>query len=138
MTHWLKALGHARWSLPDAWLEDERGLARLHRTGFPRRPRMEPGDRLVYYASGWKRVFAVVEVTEPPTDAHPVSAPLAVDGGGRGARGRPAAGERAAGGGARHPAAIDVPAVAHPDHARAIRARGGGHRQHRQLASGGW
>jgi len=72
--HWLKALGHAKWSLPDAWLEDERGVARLHRTGFPRRPRMEPGDRLVYYASGWKRVFAIVEVTEPPTDEHPVSA----------------------------------------------------------------
>jgi hypothetical protein len=73
-THWLKALGHAGWSLPDAWLEDERGVERLRRTGFPRRPRMEPGDRLVYYASGWKRVFALVETVEPPTDEHPISA----------------------------------------------------------------
>ena len=72
-THWLKALGHAKWSLPDAWLEDERGAERLRRTGFPRRPRIEPGDRLVYYASGWKRVFALVESIEEPTDAHPIS-----------------------------------------------------------------
>ena len=35
---------------------------------------MEPGDRLVYYASGWKRVFALVEVIEAPTDAYPISA----------------------------------------------------------------
>jgi hypothetical protein len=71
--HWLKALGHAGWSLPDAWLED--GHAdRMTRTGFPRRPRMTPGDRLVYYASGWRCVFAVVEVVGEPTDAHPVSA----------------------------------------------------------------
>lgn len=69
-THWLKALGHARGPLPEAWLEDGR-LTSLRRTGFPRRPRMEPGDRLVYYASVWRRVFAIVEVTEPPTDAHP-------------------------------------------------------------------
>ena len=71
--HWLKALGHAKWSLPDAWLEDERGPERLRRTGFPRRPRIEPGDRLVYYASGWKRVFALVEAVAPPTDEHTIS-----------------------------------------------------------------
>ena len=38
----------------------------LRRTGFPRRPRMEPGDRLIYYASVWRAVFAAVEVLEPP------------------------------------------------------------------------
>jgi hypothetical protein len=71
-THWLKALGHARWHLPDDWLADG-GDRRLRRTGFPRRPRIEPGDRLVYYASGWRAVFAIVEaVGEPDTD-HPVS-----------------------------------------------------------------
>ena len=69
-THWLKAIGHAREALPDAWLDDGRP-DRLRRTSFPRRPRMEPGDRLVFYASGWRRVFALVEVTEPPTEAHP-------------------------------------------------------------------
>ena len=65
MQHFLTALGHARWSLPDAWLEDD-GLHRLSRTGFPRRPRMEDGDRLVYYASGWRCVFALVEVRGEP------------------------------------------------------------------------
>lgn len=34
---------------------------------------MEPGDRLVLYASGWKRVCAVVEVTAPPDDHDPRS-----------------------------------------------------------------
>jgi hypothetical protein len=67
--HWLKALGSAASPLPDAWLEDGGAQRRLGRTGFPRRPRMEPGDRLVYYASVWRRVFAVAEVLEPPTDA---------------------------------------------------------------------
>ena len=39
---------------------------RLHRTGFPRRPRMRPGDRLVYYAPIWQCVFALVEVVAEP------------------------------------------------------------------------
>jgi hypothetical protein len=64
--HWLKALGHARGPLPDGWLEDGTVARRLRRTGFPRRPRMEPGDRLVYYASVWRRVFALVEVVGEP------------------------------------------------------------------------
>ena len=72
-SHWLKALGHARWSLPDAWLEDG-GTSRLHRTGFPRRPRIASGDRLVYYAAGWRSIIAVVEATGDPDDEHPVSA----------------------------------------------------------------
>ena len=38
----------------------------LRRTGFPRRPRMEPGDRLIYYASVWRAVFAAVEVIAEP------------------------------------------------------------------------
>jgi hypothetical protein len=65
VTPWLKALGHARGPLVDAWLEDG-SLRSLRRTGFPRRPRMAPGDRLVYYASVWKVVFAVMEVVEEP------------------------------------------------------------------------
>jgi len=67
--HWLKANGHARGPLPADWLAAS--AARLQRTGFPRRPRIEPGDRLVYYASVWQRLFAVVEVIGEPTDAHP-------------------------------------------------------------------
>lgn len=69
-SHWLKALGHAGGPLPDAWLEDGAAV-RLRRTGFPRRPRIEPGDRLIYYAAVWRRVFAVVEVVGPATDEHP-------------------------------------------------------------------
>jgi hypothetical protein len=65
--HWLKGIGHAGASIPEAWLRDGR-TGMLERTGFPRRPRIEPGDRLVYYAAGWRRVFAIVEVVGAPTD----------------------------------------------------------------------
>jgi hypothetical protein len=71
VTSWLKALGHAAGPLPARWLEDG-SLRSLRRTGFPRRPRTAPGDRLVYYASVWRRVFAVVEVVaEPEQVEHP-------------------------------------------------------------------
>jgi uncharacterized membrane protein YgcG len=70
--HWLKTIGHARWSLPDDWLGTDGGLERVHSTGFPRRPRIAVGDRLVYYAAGWRVVFAIVEATsEPYTVEHP-------------------------------------------------------------------
>jgi hypothetical protein len=65
-SHWLKAIGHARGPLPEAWLADERAPTRLARTGFPRRPRIVPGDRLILYASVWKRVFGIAEVTSEP------------------------------------------------------------------------
>jgi hypothetical protein len=68
--HWLKAIGHAKGPLPGAWLEEGR-LDSLRRTGFPRRPRMEEGDRLVYYASVWRRVFAIVEVVAAPEQTRP-------------------------------------------------------------------
>ena len=67
--HWLKTLGGAGWKLPDARLADG-GTERLERTWFPRRPRMEPGDRLVFYAAGWRRVFALMEVVDGATDEH--------------------------------------------------------------------
>jgi hypothetical protein len=71
LTHWLKALGHARGPLPARWLQDG-SVRSLRQTGFPRRPRIEPGDRLVYYASVWRRVFAIVEaVAEPGPVDHP-------------------------------------------------------------------
>jgi hypothetical protein len=70
-SHFLKAVGHARGPLPNAWLADERAPVRLSRTGFPRRPRMVPGDRLVLYASVWRCVFGLCEVTGEPTDAVP-------------------------------------------------------------------
>jgi hypothetical protein len=68
--HWLKAVGHARGPLSERWLDERPEL--LRRTGFPRRPRIVPGDRLVYYAAVWRRVFAVVEaLAEPERREHP-------------------------------------------------------------------
>ena len=79
--------------------------------GFPRRPRIAPGDRLVYYASVWQRVFAVVEVVaEPEQRDHPRwpwivrVEPL------RDPRPR----RRAAGRGDRRLRPLDEPAVPHP------------------------
>jgi hypothetical protein len=67
---WLKAIGHARGPLGEDWLETRPEL--LRRTGFPRRPRIATGDRLVLYASVWRRVFALAEVTgEPERREHP-------------------------------------------------------------------
>jgi hypothetical protein len=66
---WLKAVGHAKGPLMDAWFEERPQL--LRRTGFPRRPRMEPGDKLVYYASVWRAVFAIAVVTEDPALTRP-------------------------------------------------------------------
>jgi hypothetical protein len=68
--YWLKAVGHARAPLSEHWLDERPEL--LRRTGFPRRPRIEPGDRLALYASVWRRVFALVEVVgEPELREHP-------------------------------------------------------------------
>ncbi len=68
--YWLKAVGHARGPLAEDWIEQRAEL--LRRTGFPRRPRIVPGDRLVLYASVWRRVFAICEVTgEPEPREHP-------------------------------------------------------------------
>jgi hypothetical protein len=72
VTPWLKAIGHAKGPLPDAWLADGRAGV-LDRTGFPRRPRIELGDRLVYYATVWRAVFAIVECVGEPTDEYPVA-----------------------------------------------------------------
>jgi hypothetical protein len=66
VTYWLKPIGHARGPLPAAWFEEKPGV--LRRTGFPRRPRVADGDRFVYYASVWKRVFAIVEVVGEPEE----------------------------------------------------------------------
>ncbi|MEA2221718.1 MAG: hypothetical protein QOH83_94, partial [Solirubrobacteraceae bacterium] len=66
----LKAHGTGTAPLPDHWLAAGSRLVAPGRTGFPRRPRMQPGDRLVLYASVWKCVFGVAEVAaEPVHDA---------------------------------------------------------------------
>jgi hypothetical protein len=69
LTYWLKPIGHARGPLPAAWFEEKPWV--LRRTGFPRRPRVADGDRFVYYASVWKRVFAIVEVVGEPEETAP-------------------------------------------------------------------
>ena len=62
--YWLKAIGHARGPLAEDWIESRAAL--LRHTGFPRRPRIEPGDRLVLYASVWRRGLAHAEVDGEP------------------------------------------------------------------------
>jgi hypothetical protein len=70
-THWLKAVGHAQGPLPARWIEEGRTSV-LRECGFPRRPRVSPDDRLVLYASVWRRVFGLVEaVDEPYLVEHP-------------------------------------------------------------------
>ncbi len=64
--YWLKAVGHARGPLSEQWLDERPEL--LHRTGFPRRPRITAGDCLVLYASVWRRVFALCEVLGEPSE----------------------------------------------------------------------
>lgn len=66
MTAFLKAHGTAESPLPDHWLAAGSRLVDPGRTGFPRRPRIEAGDRLVLYASAWKRIFGVAEVVGAP------------------------------------------------------------------------
>ena len=70
MTAFLKAHGTGDAPLPDHWMTAGSRLVTSGRTGFPRRPRMRPGDRLVLYASRWKCIFGVAEVlSEPEADA---------------------------------------------------------------------
>ena len=70
MTTFLKGHGTGDKPLPDHWLAAGSRLVDPGRTGFPRRPRMASGDRLVLYASGWRCIFGIAEVTgEPVCDA---------------------------------------------------------------------
>lgn len=70
MQHWLKMVGTNPSPLPDDWItgagvggRDRSDLLESVRFPTNRRPSgIEAGDRLVYYAAGWRRYFAVVEV----------------------------------------------------------------------------
>ena len=73
MRAFLKAHGTAQAPLDDLWLQAGSRLLDPGRTGFPRRPRMEPGDRLVLYACGWRRIFGIAEVTGEPALADAIS-----------------------------------------------------------------
>src|ERR1700759_5087268 len=71
LAHWLKAVGHARGPLPARWIEEGRTSV-LREGGFPRRPRVAIDDRLVLYASVWRRVCGVVvAIGEPYLVEHP-------------------------------------------------------------------
>lgn len=58
-SHWLNVVGNARSPLPARWIEEGR-TGVLREGGFPRRSRVSEDDRLVLYASVWRRVFGVV------------------------------------------------------------------------------
>ncbi len=79
----LKAHGTAEAPLADHWLEAGSALVREGRTAFPRRPRMGPGDRLILYASGWRRIFGIAEVLSEPrrvgSPANPARWPWSVE-----------------------------------------------------------
>jgi hypothetical protein len=69
--YWCKAVGHARGPLPARWIEEGRTSV-LREGGFSRRPRVAEDDRLVLYASVWRRIFGVVVAAgEPYRVEHP-------------------------------------------------------------------
>ena len=70
----LKAHGTGAAPLADDWLRAGSRLVSPGTTAFARRPRIASGDRLVLYASGWRRVFGVAEVVSQPSVAAPGSA----------------------------------------------------------------
>jgi hypothetical protein len=72
-TAFLKAHGTGAEPLPDHWLATGSSLVTPGRSSFPRRPRMGPGDRLVLYASGWRCIFGIAEVTGEPSTEAPLS-----------------------------------------------------------------
>jgi hypothetical protein len=66
MRYWIKALGSTHDPLPDDWRARNNGVLINHAT-FPWRPgAVRKGDRIVYYATGKRVVFAVGTVTTQP------------------------------------------------------------------------
>lgn len=60
---WLKTIGTAEERLPGRWLPHHVDL--LAATQFVKQPTgIQAGDFLVYYATGWQRLFAVAKATE--------------------------------------------------------------------------
>jgi hypothetical protein len=78
--NWLKSLGFADEArrLPDRWDTLRRGVLR-RLVEFPMKPDVQPGDRIVMYASGTGVVFGAAEATSYPYKHDNPSAPWAVD-----------------------------------------------------------
>jgi hypothetical protein len=66
---WLKALGTSRQPLAALWMEDRPELVKEIRFP-PRTPTLETGDKVLYYASGWQRIFAAGQLTTNPKRVH--------------------------------------------------------------------
>jgi EVE domain len=71
MNVWMKLLGTPDWPVPDAWIHERSELLSSVRFGGDKPPMdVAAGDRLVYYAVGWQRFFAIAEViSEHPYEA---------------------------------------------------------------------
>jgi hypothetical protein len=69
VNHWIKPIGTGQHNLPADWLAQRPGV--LERTGFSRRPQVADGDRFVFYASGWRCIFAIVEGVGDPEETRP-------------------------------------------------------------------
>jgi hypothetical protein len=69
VNHWIKPIGTGQRNLPADWLAQRPGV--LERTGFSRRPQVADGDRFVFYASGWRCIFAIVEGVGDPEETRP-------------------------------------------------------------------
>jgi hypothetical protein len=77
--YWIKSAGTAEGPLPADWYRGGASWREKHGDAamFSRRPRVEPGDRFVYYAVGSAaqfktgRIFSVVEcLSEPEPSGH--------------------------------------------------------------------
>ena len=79
MAYWLKMIGASDWPLGDYPFEDRPSLkseVRFPSSQFPGRL-IGKGDSLVYYAvGGWKRVFAIVQLTGEPKRGVPSGDPV--------------------------------------------------------------
>ncbi len=61
MAHWLKMLGTGTGAM-----DEEHVPSVLREIGFPRKPSVRVGDKVVLYALGHDRVFAIVQIYAPP------------------------------------------------------------------------
>jgi hypothetical protein len=60
--YWLKSLGTAEENLDQLWVGPHDDVLEAFACPKDRRPGFAKGDRVVYYAAGWQKIFAIVEV----------------------------------------------------------------------------